>query len=119
MESSSWSHELTLQALRLDVATGPVASEQIVSGNPETGFTQLETWNGLEVGVWDMTPGIMKDIETEEMCIILEGSGTVERIINGTTVLQQLEPGAVFHLCEGEQTVWTVTKRVRKIYFAT
>lgn len=106
------------QALDLTITTVPVSADQVVSGHPETGVAEWKSWNGLEVGVWDMTPGVMSDIESDEICIIIDGAGFVERTINGATIQQALEPGAIFHLREGEKTLWHVSRKVRKIYFA-
>ncbi|MEY4533129.1 MAG: hypothetical protein RI926_898 [Actinomycetota bacterium] len=45
-------------------------------------------------------------------------TGSVQRTIGGATVQQELKPGAVFELHEGEKTVWTVSQSVRKIYLS-
>jgi uncharacterized cupin superfamily protein len=91
-----------------------VAPEQVVNGHPHTGLATLGRFGGLEVGVWEMTPGVMRDVEADEVFVVLSGSATVE-FDDGTTALN-LQPGDVVRLAEGAKTVWTVTETLRKVY---
>lgn len=105
-------------ALALDIPTVPVPTAQIAAGQPETGSLALTDWADREVGVWVMTPGAMTDVEADELCIIIAGAGVVHRTIDGVRREQGLRPGAVFQLIDGEETLWVVSERVRKIYLA-
>jgi uncharacterized protein len=92
----------------------PVPQEQVVDGRPQTGAGTLGNFAGLEVGVWEMTPGVMRDVEADEVFVVISGSATVE-FADGTAPLT-LGPGDVVRLAEGAATVWTVTETLRKVY---
>ncbi len=93
-----------------------VVPDQIVDGHPHTGVATLGRFGGLEVGVWEMTPGVMRDVEADEVFVVLSGAALVE-FDDGTTPLR-LGPGDVVRLGEGARTVWTVTETLRKVYIA-
>ncbi len=94
----------------------PVDGDQTVSGQPHTGSTALGIFAGLDVGIWEMTPGTMRDVEAEELFIVVSGSARVE-FADGSPPLD-LAPGDVVRLTEGTQTVWTVHETLRKVYLA-
>ena len=118
MSTHEWISTHVFSALSADIPTEPVPSEQKISGAPETGTLVLGSWQGKEVGVWDMTVGEIHDVEVDEICIIIAGSGEVERTLHGETVVQQLHPGVVVKLHDHEKTIWRVTDTIRKIYLA-
>jgi uncharacterized cupin superfamily protein len=93
-----------------------VASDQVVDGDPHTGLASLGRFGGLEIGVWEMTPGMMRDVETDEVFVVIAGAATVE-FTDGTASLT-LTPGDVVRLAEGAETIWTVTETLRKVYLA-
>ena len=97
---------------RIELA--PVASDQVVSGSPRTGFAELGEFNGQEYGVWEMTPGAMTDVEADELFIVLSGAATVEFIDDQSVVA--IAAGSVGRLAAGMRTVWTVTETLRKVY---
>lgn len=111
-----FSEQFFAHALSIHIQHVDVAAEQIISGTPQTGLVELGAWNGFDTGVWEMTPGVMTDIEVDELCVILAGSGGVQRVLDGHTVNQELAPGVVLALRDGEATVWTVTETIRKVY---
>ena len=92
----------------------PVAADQSVDGDPHTGVAEVGRFAGLDVGIWEMTPGVMRDVEAEEVFVVLSGAATVE-FGDGTEPLT-LGPGDVVRLTEGTETVWTVTETLRKVY---
>jgi uncharacterized cupin superfamily protein len=120
--SAAFAAEYMTDALAVVLSTEPIAADQIASiegaGHPETGATVLGHCDGREVGVWEMTPGAMTDVEVDELCIIISGSGEVHRTIDGKRVIQTLRPGSVLQLRDGEETVWVVTQTLRKVYLA-
>lgn len=98
----------------LPVEREPVSPDQVVDGHPHTGVTSLGRIAGLEIGVWEMTPGVMRDVEADEVFVVLSGSATVE-FADGTLPLT-LRAGDVVRLAEGAETVWTVTETLRKVF---
>lgn len=103
-----------VRARSLYVEHEAVAPDQIVDGNPLTGVGRLGRFGNLEVGVWEMTPGVMRDVEADEVFVVLAGAAIVE-FDDGTTPLS-LSAGDVVRLAEGARTVWTVTDTLRKVY---
>ena len=91
-----------------------VAPDQVLDGHPHTGVGTLGQFADLEVGVWEMTPGMMRDVEADEVFVVISGAATVE-FADGTAPLT-LGPGDVVRLAEGAETVWTVTETLRKVY---
>ncbi|MGA7206421.1 MAG: cupin domain-containing protein [Specibacter sp.] len=102
-----------------------VPAGQLLDGAPKTATAALgELAQGggaaLELGVWEMTPGTMSDVEADEVFIVLSGAATVEIEAFGEQPATRLSPvaGDVVQLREGMRTVWTVTETFRKIYLA-
>jgi hypothetical protein len=106
----------SVRASALDLDPQPVPPDQTVGGRPRTGVHTLTEFGGLEVGVWEMTPGVMSDVESDEVFIVLSGSATVEFADDAPTL--HIAAGDVVRLAAGAQTVWTVTETLRKVYLA-
>jgi uncharacterized cupin superfamily protein len=102
-----------LAAREIEIPLSDVSAEQRVSGAPKTGSVQIEKFGGAVVGVWEMTPGVMRDVEVDEILTVLSGAATVA-FQDGRKIT--LEPGAVARLQAGQHTVWTVTETLRKVY---
>ena len=92
----------------------PVPPTQTVRGEPTTAAAAIDEFGGVEVGVWEMTPGVMSDVETDEVFVVLSGSATVEFADGRPTM--HLGPGDLVRLSAGAETVWTVTETLRKVY---
>ncbi|MGF0313795.1 cupin domain-containing protein [Rhodococcus sp. IEGM1428] len=95
------------------LARTPIATELTVSGAPEAGFRALTAVAGTEVGVWEMTRGVARDIEVDEVFVVLSGAASV-KFENGDTI--ELSPGVAVRLREGDKTTWTVHETLRKLY---
>jgi len=102
-----------LAASEIAIPHQDVPAEQRIAGAPKTGSVQIEKFGGAVVGVWEMTPGVMRDVEVDEILTVLSGAATVE-FQDGSRLT--LEPGAVARLHAGQHTVWTVTETLRKVY---
>jgi uncharacterized cupin superfamily protein len=105
-----------IRAATLDLEHAPVPAEQSVGGDPTTAATSIDEFGGLEIGVWEMTPGVMSDVEADEVFVVLSGVATVEFADGSPTM--NLRPGDVVRLEAGAETVWTVTETLRKVYVA-
>ena len=97
------------------VPTTPLTPDSVLQGAPEAGSRALAAVSGVEVGVWEMSPGTATDVEVDEVFVVLSGSATV-RFEDGEQV--ELSPGTVVRLRSGEQTTWVVRETLRKIYVA-
>ncbi|MEU6209732.1 cupin domain-containing protein [Streptomyces sp. NPDC047023] len=88
---------------------------QIVSGAPVvTGGVLWESADGTQVrGIWQITPGVVTDVEADELFVVVSGRATVE-VEGGATL--ELGPGSACVLREGDRTTWTVHETLRKAY---
>lgn len=93
----------------------PEAAEGIVSGTPTTGTCTLGELGGIEVGIWEITAGTVRDTEADEIFVVLSGAGRVD--FEDGEVLH-LSPGMAVRLYTGERTTWTITETLRKIWVA-
>ncbi len=98
------------------VPTSPLDPGTVLDGSPAAGSRALAAVAGVEVGVWEMSPGTATDVEVDEVFVVLSGSGTVSFDDDGEQV--DLAPGSVVRLRAGEHTTWVVRETLRKIYVA-
>ena len=110
--------EVTDAATR-PLAHEPVPDDQVVSGAPTTAFAELDASadGAREIGVWEMTPGAMRDTEADEVFLVIAGRATVEFIDPALPAIE-LAPGSLVRLDAGMRTVWTVHETLRKLYVA-
>ncbi|MFI6505689.1 cupin domain-containing protein [Nonomuraea typhae] len=95
-------HEVRLTPDELDPA-------QIVAGDPTT--SSMDLGNGR--GIWEITPGVVTDVEADEIFVVLSGRATIA-VEGGTTI--EVGPGDVALLAEGAKTTWIVHETLRKVY---
>ncbi len=88
---------------------------QIVSGGPVvTGKVLWESADGKQIrGIWQITPGVVTDVEANELFVVVSGRATIE--VEGGAVLE-VGPGSACVLREGDRTTWTVHETLRKAY---
>ena len=96
---------------------------QIVSGEPRVAGVVLHEspatepgGRAVERGVWEITPGVVTDVEADEVFVVLSGRATIE-FKDGPTL--EVGPGDVAVLPEGAVTRWTVHETLRKVYQIT
>ncbi|MFI5893052.1 cupin domain-containing protein [Actinoplanes sp. NPDC051513] len=101
-----------------DVAVKHTAADaaDVVSGAPTLGTTAITTLgdSGVEVGVWEMSVGAVRDVEIDEVFLVLTGSAT---ITVGSSAFQ-VGAGDLVRLTAGTSTTWEVTSPLRKLYIA-
>lgn len=110
--SQDWIRK-SARGLSLEMTNVP--EEQRIGGAPKTGSHNLGRFADLRVGVWEMTVGTMRDVEVDELFVVVQGAATVD-FEDGTSIT--LSPGDVGKLQAGQKTVWTVTEALRKVYLA-
>ncbi|MDH6126270.1 cupin domain-containing protein [Kitasatospora sp. GP82] len=99
----------------LELDPDPLDPAQIVSGTPEvSGKVLWESEDGRRLrGVWQITPGVVTDVEADELFVVISGRATVE-VEGGPTL--NVGPGDFAVLREGDRTTWTVHETLRKAY---
>lgn len=92
--------------------------QQQLSGTVTTATRELATFGSVEIGIWEISEGVSRDVEVDEVFIVTSGRGTVV-VPDGEDVTEiRLEPGVICRLEAGAHTEWHVTERLRKIYIA-
>jgi uncharacterized protein len=107
-----------------DIALTPAEldPEQIVAGQPEVSSAVLHNAGWSERGVWQITPGVVTDVEADELFVVVSGRATVEVLDPGSgavTGVLELAPGYAGVFAAGTHTRWTVHETLRKVYQVT
>ena len=106
-----------LDVAAVDVAATPVLEDLRLEGEPSTGFIDVAVVGDTTVGIWEMTAGSMRDIEADEVFVVVAGRASVELVEGGrTTRTIELVPGTLCRLDAGMHTRWRVTETLRKVY---
>ena len=100
----------------LRLSDGELDPASVVSGQPVVRTDVFGEVAGAEVGVWEITAGVVTDVETDEVFVVLSGAGEVVFLASGERV--DLRPGSMVRLHAGERTEWRVTETIRKVYVA-
>jgi uncharacterized cupin superfamily protein len=107
----------------LDLTPGELDPAQVLAGDPRVAAVVLHESTAaepggcvVERGVWEITPGVVADVEVDEVFVVLSGRATIE-FEDGPTL--EVGPGDVAVLPEGAVTRWTVHETLRKVYQAT
>ncbi len=106
---------VVLHALTIELEHEPVDAERVLDGQPTTGILALAELGEAEVGVWEITPGTVIDIEVDEVFVVLTGRAILRREDGSES---ELVAGTVGRLVDGEETQWQVLETLRKIYIA-
>lgn len=92
-------------------------ASDVVSGEPTAGVTELGSFGGVELGIWEMTPGVATDTEADEVFIVLSGRAVIEFTERAIPPIEVVA-GSIVRLTAGMRTTWTVTETLRKVYLA-
>ncbi|WP_370616639.1 cupin domain-containing protein [Mumia sp. Pv 4-285] len=104
LSASPLSHPLEVDGPDLD---------DVVAGSPTTAVAELAALGDTRVGIWELTAGVVRDVEADEVFVVLAGDATV-RFEDGSTIA--LRPGVMVRLHAGDRTVWEVRATLRKVY---
>jgi uncharacterized protein len=102
----------------LELEPAPLDPETVLEGSPQVSELVLDTSPDGRVvrGVWQITPGVVRDVEADEVFVVISGRATVE-VEGGPTL--ELEPGVVGVLRAGDRAVWTIHETLRKVFQIT
>ena len=102
-------------ASRLPVPFEAVPRDQVVAGEPFTRLVEFDEGPTRAIGVWEHTPGVSRDIESDEVFVVLAGDARIE-FEEPELPPVELRPGSLVRLEAGMRTVWTVRDTLRKVY---
>ncbi len=97
-----------LRTLQLSGESHP--GSWVEGGWPVARTHQLGDLAGVRISAWEVTAGVVADLEQDEYLLVLSGAAVV-RIEGGPAI--ELSPYALLRLGEGDRTEWTVTEDVR------
>lgn len=106
------SPDLMLEQVEPDGGSAALATAHLVLRSPEGPASILAD---LILGLWEAGPGKDVDVETDELFVVLSGTGTVT-FEDGSSI--DLGPGVLVELHEGDRTTWVISERLRKLYLA-
>jgi uncharacterized protein len=89
-------------------------TDRLITATSKAGAMPLAEFSGLSIGIWEITPGVSRDIEADEMFVVLSGRAVVT-FDNGMQPMH-LAPGSVARLASGVRTEWDVKETLRKVY---
>jgi hypothetical protein len=107
-----------LDPAAVELYPAPLDPAQVVEGSPEVSERVVwESADGLRArGVWQITPGVVTDVEVDEMFVVLSGRATIE-VEGGPTI--EVGPGDLCVLEPGARTTWRVHQTLRKVFDVT
>lgn len=111
MTDSELNKVFDASSVLLDVE--PLPDAQCPAGPVATGVAVVAITDAYEVGVWEHQAGTSTDIETDEVFVVISGSGRV-RLEDGGVL--ELRPGTVGVLAAGTGTVWEIDEPLRKVW---
>jgi uncharacterized cupin superfamily protein len=88
-----------------------------VAGAPAQAIVEWGAFKGVDVGVWECTPGSFADVEEDEVFVVLSGRATID-FVDPELPSIDVGPGDIVGLDQGMQTVWHVHQTMRKVYLA-
>jgi uncharacterized protein len=91
----------------------PIEQEVVLQGSPCVGWKLLGAIPGVEVGIWEHTPGTSTDVEEHEAFVVVAGHATV--VLDGGA-RYEFGVGDVGFLAEGTATTWIVHETFRKVF---
>lgn len=107
---------VAIDALAAALDHEDVPADQVVAGSPRTGILHLATVTTAQVGIWELTAGTARDVEVDEVFVVIDGHGTVTLETDTGEEHIELSPGVVCRLAVGMVTRWVVGERLRKVY---
>lgn len=90
-------------------------TDDTAGAEPRAVDTAVTTLGETEIGWWQVGPGVLHDVEVDEVFFVLAGAGSVT-FADGSVL--SLRPGVLVQLREGDRTVWEITETLRKLYVA-
>lgn len=81
-------------------------------GWPVARTAEIARFGDVGVGIWEITSGVVSDIENDECFFVLSGVAQI-RFEDGEVVV--LAPGTCVRLKAGDRTEWTVISTLRTL----
>lgn len=112
-------HEPIEEWQRLDPAGADApGGEATTTATTTTAFAELGTIGDVDYGLWEMSTGAMRDVEGDEVFLVISGAGRIE-FDDPAQEPVVLAPGSLVRLTAGMKTRWYIDKApLRKLFIA-
>lgn len=98
--------------------TGDAEDPERTGADPTTALAELGTIGGTDYGLWEMSFGAMRDVEGDEVFVVLSGTGRIDFDEPARESID-LAPGVLVRLAEGMRTRWHIDDvPLRKLFIA-
>lgn len=95
----------------------PLPKADVVAGSPATATVEFGEFNGVQLGIWEMTAGTATDVEVDEVFLVISGRARIEFTDRDLPPVD-IGAGDIVRLEAGMHTTWTVTETLRKIWIS-
>ena len=91
------------------------APARVVSGTPTCAELVIVDTGSVEIGIWEVTPGVFRSVKDGigEVVQFVSGAGRIEHADGSST---DIHPGAVVEFLPGWEGTWYVEETTRKLY---
>lgn len=94
----------------------PIEEWQNLSTAATAAIAELGSIGGADYGLWEMSTGAMRDVEGDEVFLVISGTGRIEFDEPARETID-LGPGTLVRLEEGMKTRWYVDgEPLRKLW---
>ncbi|GAA1819398.1 cupin domain-containing protein [Brevibacterium celere] len=101
-----------------DASGGEVTTTATEASATTTAFAELGTIGDVDYGLWEMSTGAMRDVEGDEVFLVISGAGRIE-FDDPAQESVVLAPGSLVRLTAGMKTRWYIDKSpLRKLFIA-
>lgn len=107
------SNSRVIDVTAAELAHEALPADQVTEGAPTTGLQELGQLGDAHYGIWEITPGVSTDVESDEVFVVLSGRARID-FADGSSI--EVGPGDLVRLHAGDRTVWTVSETLRKVY---
>ena len=103
---------------RVPVHEYDVDPVRLLEGNPKASSTVLwgSSSDRVQGGIWELTEGILDDVEADELVYVVHGRATLFFPDTGESL--ELTEGDVAVLSPGRKSQWRVHERLRMVFAA-
>lgn len=98
------------------IPLAPLPASDVVQGEPAAAAVELTRVGDVAVGVWQMTAGIARDTEADEVFLVLGGRAEIVFVDSDERI--EVGVGDLVTLHEGERTEWIVHEAITKVWIA-
>ena len=106
-------HKILSEQVMMATTTSTKAQVDGSASSNSNGNNTIQQAAVIVRGVWEMSEGVLKDVEEDEMFVVIKGRATV-LIENSPTM--HLKAGSIGVFQRGNRSTWIVHDKLLKVY---